>query len=309
MNLSFSVPLQLAWARMERMLFRPFRIESWLVLGFAAFLSELLSGHSGSHLGGRSRGGPIASGLAHGVSQFLLHPILTGIVLAVLTIVFIAFIALLWVSCRGRFIFLHNVVTERPGIVEPWTRFARQGNSLFIWSVVFSLVAIGIALVIALPFLAALVALWADGQFHWAGIGALAGFLAMIVPYGLLVGLTILFLNHFVVPIMYRQGVGAGRAWSVFFKLFAGNAGRFVVYGILMLVFSCLVAGIVFAIGIGTCCIGFLLVGMPYVGQVVLLPIHLLFRGYGPHFLAQFGPDYDAFAGAAPVTPAPGGAA
>jgi hypothetical protein len=296
---------------MERMLFRPFRIEAWLVLGFASFLSDYLSGQAGGHYSGRWRGGPMPSAIVHGISAFLLHPVLSGIILAVLTIVLIAFVVLQWVSCRGRFIFLHNAATERAGIVEPWRRFARQGNSLFVWSLLFSLVAIGIAVLITLPFLAALVALWADGQFHWTGLGALVGFLAMIVPYGLLVGLTILFLNHFVVPIMYRQGVGAGRAWSLFLKLLLEHPGAFVIYGVLMLVMGCLVAGVVFTVGIGTCCIGFLLIGTPYVGQVVTLPIHLLFRGYGPHFLAQFGPDFDAFAGAAPsaVTPAPGGAA
>ena len=40
MPISLAVPLQRAWGRMERMLFRPFRLRTWFVLGFAAFLSE-----------------------------------------------------------------------------------------------------------------------------------------------------------------------------------------------------------------------------------------------------------------------------
>jgi hypothetical protein len=35
-NVSYIVPLRNAWSLMLRMLFRPFRIDLWLVLGVAA---------------------------------------------------------------------------------------------------------------------------------------------------------------------------------------------------------------------------------------------------------------------------------
>ena len=52
-----------------------------------------------------------------------------------------------------------------------------------------------------------------------------------------------------------------------------------------------------------TCC----LVIVPYVGTVILLPLHVFVRSYSLCFLAQFGPDYAPFASmtgeAAPGTP------
>ena len=56
MPISLAVPLQRAWGRMERMLFRPFRLRTWFVLGFAAFLSEYLSGRRPSQFGWREHG-------------------------------------------------------------------------------------------------------------------------------------------------------------------------------------------------------------------------------------------------------------
>ena len=307
MNLSFSIPLKQAWERMTRMLFRPFRLETWLVLGFAAFLSEFLSGRSGSAGSWRSHHNPALHGVARGVEAFLLHPVWTGIVLVLLSFAVVAVIVVHWLSCRGRFVFLHNVVEEKAGIVEPWKRFARLGDSLFVWTLVFMLVCITLAIAIVLPFLAAILALWSNGQFRWEGLGAILGFVAMIVPFALLFAITVLFLNHFVVPIMYRQGVSASRAWSVFLALFRAQPGGFVLYALFMLVMGCIVAAGVLTVGISTCCVGFLLIGTPYVGQVILLPVHVFFRGFGPHFLAQLGPEYDVFAGAAHApTDAPG---
>ena len=44
MNVSYLGPLQCAIARARSILFTPFRLETWLVLGFAAFLSDWFSG-------------------------------------------------------------------------------------------------------------------------------------------------------------------------------------------------------------------------------------------------------------------------
>jgi hypothetical protein len=60
--------------------------------------------------------------------------------------------------------------------------------------------------------------------------------------------------------------------------------------------------------GFSTCCIGFLLMAIPYVSSVVLLPVDVLFRGLGPDFLAQFGPQW-AITGAPATPPQPGAGA
>ena len=42
-----------------------------------------------------------------------------------------------------------------------------------------------------------------------------------------------------------------------------------------------------------TCCIGLLLLIIPYIGAVVLLPVSYTFRALSIEFLAQFGDEFD----------------
>src|SRR2546425_6813801 len=133
------------------MLFRPFRPETWLVLGFAAFLSEFLSSHEGGRYAWRgNRGAQLAHHMGWFTGFSFSHLALAiGSVVAV--IVLAVFVVLLWVNCRGKFIFLDDVVRGRAAIVEPWKRFHRLGHSLFAWTLVFELVGIAIGVLMALP--------------------------------------------------------------------------------------------------------------------------------------------------------------
>ncbi len=318
MNVAFLAPLQRAWGRTERMLFRPFRIETWLVMGFAAFLSEFLSG-GGHGTFGRSfrtpgmHGSEIPHQIFRRIWDFVSDPAMMVAVVVGGCVLLAVVIVLQWVSCRGRFIFLDNVVYERPAIVEPWSRFKRLGNSLFVWTLMFWLAVLVAMLVVAMPFLASLRGLWSDDVFHWAGLLSLAGFMFMAIPVALALAYTALFLNHFVVPIMYRHNLTAVEAWTRFLALLRANPIYFLAYGLIMIVLWIAIGFAVMIVGFGTCCIGFILVATPYLGQVVLLPVHVALRAYGPEFLAQFGPEVDVFAAApapapTPAPPAAGGA-
>jgi hypothetical protein len=298
---------------MVRMLFRPFRFELWLVMGFAAFLSELFSGGGGgSNFGGKYRGHvPVVAGqIRQRVWDFFHQPgmmvalVVAGSVALVLTIV------LLWVNSRGRFIFLDNVIYERPAIADPWKRYAELGNSLFGWTLVFGAACIGVTVVISLPFVAALRSLWYEGSFHWAGIASIFGLLFMAIPVALVAGFTLLFLYHFVVPIMMRHNLSTTAAWGRFMPLLRAHPGSFFLFGVMMLLVEIVFLLAVVFVGALTCCVGFLLFAVPYVKQVVLLPALATIRGIGPEFLAQFGPEFDLYSSApapAPPAPAPAG--
>lgn len=306
MNIAYIAPLQRAWGRMERILFRPFRIETWLVMGFAAFLSEFLSSGSSSGRGmfraSHRGGGDFPGAIGRKIWAFLQDPTMLVLVIVCGVVALTVFVVLMWVTARGRFVFLDNVVRERPAIVEPWKRFARQGNSLFGWALLFWMAVIFAVLVIALPFLASLRSLWSDGEFHWLGLLSLAGFMFMAIPVALAVAYTLMFLHHFVVPIMYLHGLSATEGWSRFLTLLRAHPLSFIAYGLLNIVLAMVIVVAVAVVGFSTCCIGFILVATPYLGQVILLPVHATLRGFGPEFLAQFGPEYDVFA-AAPAPP------
>ena len=112
--------------------------------------------------------------------------------------------------------------------------------------------------------------------------------------------------GDFVVPIMYRHGLNVTAAWGRFLTLLREHLWSFIGYGVIVFMLWVAVTGLVLFAGLSTCCVGFVLLMLPYVGQVVLLPVLAGFRALGPEFLAQFGPEYDAFALApAAVAPAP----
>jgi hypothetical protein len=304
MNVSYVAPLRSSWSRMLRMLFRPSRFQAWLVLGFAAFLSEYLSwGFSGSRFSYRTRGGLIAHETLRRMVDFFHNPLGMALVLWVVLAAFAGYVLFLWISSRGKFIFLENVVRERAGIVEPWRRFRRLGNSLFWWRfgfMVACLLAIG---AILLPFVGALAAVASQEEFRFAHLAMLLPLATLALPFGIFFAYVLLFLNSFVVPIMYKNDVSATAAWGLFLGLLRRVPGAFLLYGLFVLVLLIAVGIVVFAIGLGTCCIGFVLLGLPYVGSVLLLPVEITGRALGPEFLSQFGPEFALFSAPEPAKP------
>lgn len=297
MPISLTVPLQRAWARMERMLFRPFRLRTWFVLGFAAFLSEFLSGGTANHYGWHGRGEHWShAAFAERVHDFFSEPAMIVLALVAAAVAVIVAIALQWVSCRGRFVFLDDVVHERPAIVDPWHKYARLGDSLFIWTLLFWLVVIMLVVIVSLPFLASLRSLWDENTFTWTALLSIAGLVALVLPLGIVIAYTVLFLNHFVVPMMYRHGLSATAAWSRFLTLFRAQPWWFLGYGVMVFVIWVAISTLVVIVGVSTCCVGFIVFSFPYLGQVALLPALALLRAFGPEFLAQFGAEHDVFA-------------
>ncbi len=320
MNVSYLGPLQRAIARARSILFTPFRLDTWLVLGFAAFLADWFSGGWGqSGWGQKSRGGPFVGGpFVRG--QFScphLHDLLPGLVWGPLVaglvlLAVLAGIVFLWLGSRGKFVFLEGVALGRAAIVQPWNRTAPLGNSLFLWK-------LGFVIVSGLAMLGIVFATFGTALLGWLGfhervamappiIGGivLAGFIGLLIAF---VGVM---LDDFVVPLMYRHGLRANQAWRRFLPLLREHLGQFVLYALFLLVLAVPVLLAIMFVGFSTCCVGFLLLVVPYVGQVVLLPLHVAYRALGPEFLGQFGPEFQIFASGPPaqaptppVTPAP----
>ncbi|MBK6898702.1 MAG: hypothetical protein IPH09_05360 [bacterium] len=46
------------------------------------------------------------------------------------------------------------------------------------------------------------------------------------------------------------------------------------------------------ALGLATCCVGWLVLAIPYLGTVILLPVYVTARALGPEFLAQYGEEW-----------------
>jgi len=235
------------------------------------------------------------------VERFFSEPLALMVVIWIVLAALFVFVLFAWLSSRAKFVFLDNVVHDRAAIVEPWTRHAKEGNSLFLWRLGFALaVILGFAAVIA-P--SVLVLTWTGRSV--APLRFAAGIsLVAFVSLGLVVILYVrFFLNQFVIPIMYRDRLRTNDAWRKFLPLMRRELASFVLCGLFVLAVSLAVLIVLAAFGCLTCCIGFFLLMVPYVGAVVLLPVSYTYRAFGPEFLAQFGPEYSVWAPAETAPP------
>ena len=290
-ELLFDRPFTRAWERTHRLLLRPFSPETWIVFGFAAFLSGLAGGLTVWNPGARVRwqlpGKRIVSWSAlELLDSFWLFLGVGSMILGVALL-----LLFLWIGSRGSLILLDAVVQGRGAIVEPWKRLRGLADSLFLWRLGFYGAAVLVGLLLASPLL--VFRGLASGS-EWGPL-SLAGMLATVslaLVLGSAFGFVWLLLDAFVVPIMYRDGLRAGEAWRRFLPLLRGRPLPFVGYAVLVVLAHVAVALAVLVLAVPTCCVLPALVALPYVGSVVLLPVTVLLRYFSLEFLAQFGESY-----------------
>ncbi len=276
-------PLEEAITLTKKILFQPFAFEKWLVLGFAAFL---MRPNIPFNLGFRS---PQARWRVHqavNLPSFSHSPTTTWVLIGIGILFFLAFVLLLsWVSARGRFVFIDNLVHDRAAIVAPWKEYRREGNSFLLFLIAFSF-------------------------FVLLLIGASVGFVILIqhlhhrhnlwwmVPTFAIVTCLVVFaasLVSFAPPVMYRQRGGALDAARQVVQLIAKRPGTFILFFLFLILLQ---LGVVIAVVILTCltCLVFgCLAFIPYIGSVVMLPISVCFTSYHLCFLRQFGEEYDVW--------------
>ncbi|MCP4712042.1 MAG: hypothetical protein GY869_25760, partial [Planctomycetes bacterium] len=101
-------------------------------------------------------------------------------------------------------------------------------------------------------------------------------------------------LNDFVVPIMYKRGILGGEAIGIFRReILDQRGGTFILYFLMKFLLGFAAGILVFLVGLLTCCVGCILVIIPFIGSVVTLPVTVFFRTYSLYFLKQFGPDWE----------------
>ncbi len=301
MDILYVTPLQRAWTRMKGILFNPFDLRTWLVIGFSAWLARLAGGGGGGGLRFNERPGRFGSlhvrEFVRGVWEHLrAHPHWLALIVVGAFVVAVIGVVLLWISSRGKFIFLDNVVHNRARIVEPWHRFKQLGDSLFLWRLGYLLVCL-----LALVALGA-VAVTAAGGFSGFGFRSARAITATVFAglaaafWGIACAYISLFLDSFIVPVMYRNGIRAVEAWGLFFPWIERHFGAFLLYGLFVLVLAVAVGIGVFAVGLATCCVGLFLVMLPYVGTVLLLPLIVTYRAFSIEFLTQLDAGFAVFA-------------
>ncbi len=296
MNIQYVAPLTRAIERMRSVLFRPFNIHTWLVLGFTAFLDGMLSGgHGGNGIKNNGHGvdiGEILSAPYQAREWLVSHPHWTLLLIGIIAAIAAVIVVLLWVTSRGKFMFLDNVVQRRARVGEPWYEFRKEALSLFWWRLILSL--IGIVLIGGTFY-----HVWQLAYQQWMEYEELMSLLPSLLGWGVFVVLCILLLSYFhllltnfLVPLMYKNRSTAAQAWDRFSGLHWEHFFNFILYGLFILVLMIVIVMIVVAVGLFTCCLGFVLVAIPYISSVVLLPVSYTLRTFSLEFLAQFGDEY-----------------
>jgi hypothetical protein len=308
--IDFTRAFDSAWERMHVILFRPFDFGKWCAIGLSAFLAGLLQGGNGfnsmpntnsfdKNSFSKSATGDLPKFGIHELNSSISHA-LTGMqtgLIVLLSILFVvgifAFILLLyWLGARGQFMFLDNIVRNRGAIVWPWSNYARQANSLFLFFLLLFAITIGVIIILAGG--AALVAVPLFMRHEWPNGGQIALFVILGILYLLFCiafGFVMFIFREMGVPLMFRNGLTARAAFVESLNLVRRYPGSIVLFVLLRIAIFIAVAILSAIICCVTCCIG----AIPYVGTVLLLPVLIYVKCFTLDCLAQFGPEYDVW--------------
>jgi hypothetical protein len=287
-------PFGEAFELTNKILFQPFDLKKWFVIGFAAFLSGHFAGV------GLNFPSPFGKFESHRGTQEVISPHLeqwkpwlsVGIGLFAL-LIFAFVIALTWLKARGNFIFTDCVVRNQPAIAGPWREYRNEGNSyfLFLFAVIFAVLLLTGLMVASVIGLA-----WSKEStsetISITSIGLLAFLFVLWVSIVIFVSVA----TYFMVLVMYRRRCRAVEAFRDVTQLIWHHLGSFLLFCLfgIVLVLAVLVIG---AIVTCTCC----LAALPYVGTVILLPLFVCLRAFALIFFRQFGADYDVWASFMPL--------
>jgi hypothetical protein len=279
----------------KKILFQPFDLGKWFVIGFAAWLATFFGG-GGSY----SYRHPFDKGQwnfrwhEYSNAQWNVHdhPLWLYPVLAIGGIFFLAFVVLfIWLNSRGRFMFTDCIVRNRGAIVAPWREYRTEGNRFFVFQLLFTLCAMFLFGCLALGF--------AIFPHSFAVVTLPLGIFFVIAAVIVMIVLGAVI--HFMVPVMYRRRCTATEAFGAVWSLVLENLGVFILFFLFLLVLYIAAAMIGCLAGCLTCCIA----ALPYIGTVILLPVVMTLFTFSLTFLRQFGDSYDAWAVVRPIEPPP----
>jgi hypothetical protein len=314
-KISVIEPISPAIERVKTVLFRPFDMGKWFVIGFCAWLAFLGSGGGGgggpnfNFGGGQQRHGAEFQEAFHNAKEVVIDNLfwILPLVIVVIVVGIIIGLVITWLSSRGHFMFLHCVALNKAEVINPWHKFKKQGNSLFLFRIVLGLISFAcIMLLVAILAVIAVLMFAGGGGPNPIGIILVVLLsLCLIFPTAIVFFLVKKFTLDFVVPIMYlRQGT-CMTAWREFWQVLGANKGKYALYILFQIVIGIAIGAIVLTgICVTCCCLGCIL-AIPYIGTVVMLPLLIFTRSYTLLYLRQYGPNFDVFSTETAVVPSP----
>src|SRR5437867_3092982 len=277
-------PFGEAFELMKRILFQPFDVKKWFVIGFAAWLASLGGGGLNYQYNRRED----VQKLNEAISQ-IPHPVLVTGVCVLIAFVLVLIVLFAWLRARGCFMFIDCIAKNRGTIAEPWRVFQKEGNSYFLFSLLVGFAFLIFAALLSFPFTLPIIRGVTFLHIHDVYLISTIAAWAFVV---ILLLLAWLLIASFMVPVMYRQRCRALKAFGIVVRLIAAYPGEILLYCLFLIVLALATAIVACVATCATCCIA----AIPYIGTVILLPAFVLLRSFSLLFLRQFGPDYDVWA-------------
>jgi len=257
--------------------------------------------------------------------------ITTGMVMFFIFLIVPLILLFMWLASRFKFIWFDSIIKNDASVVEPFGRYKKEGNSLFVFYLVVFLVTLAFFGFLALwvfgvgkaSGLFSSGSMWsfskAIGAFLIPGLLAVAGFIFLIFLH--------LAIDQFVVTIMAMDNSLFKPAWDKFMNIYNNNCKEFWFYvlvliglGILCAILAVIVAlacllvlalAAAILFGIPYLLLGMLLkimplfiayaviVGIPFIAVAILLlmcvnlPFAVFFRSFSLYFLSSLDCEYD----------------
>ena len=279
-------PFGEAFDLMKKILFQPFDLKKWLVVGFAAWLANL-GGGGGSFNYQYNRREDVQK-LNEAISQ-IPHPLLVTGICVLICFVLILIVLFAWLRARGRFLFIDCIVKNHGAIAEPWRDFRKEGNSYFLFSLLVGFVFLILAVLLSFPFMLPIIRRVTFLHIHDVYLISTIAAWAFVM---ILLVLAWSLIANLMVAVMYRQRCHVSKAFGTVVRLVAAHPGEILLYCLFLIVLALATAIVACVATCATCCIA----AIPYIGTVILLPVFVLLRSFSLLFLRQFGSDYDVWA-------------
>jgi len=235
------------------MLFRPFRFNTWLKIGFIAWLAGGASGSFNLNVPSFPGGGGGDSGgigdAGKDMSQFLrtwVHEHVPLIVL-IAAVVIALILGLIYLSCRFRFILFDSVLHRDAQIGRGWARYGGPAQRYFGLLISFMLISgLAIALIVGLPLWRAYKSgvLASDNPLAILGVmvPVILGVFVFVIVAVIIANLA----NDFGVPLLALDDMTIGGAWHALRKMIAAEPWAYAGYLGMKLVLS-IAAGVIMA--------------------------------------------------------------
>jgi hypothetical protein len=276
-----------AFERLKTMMFRPFRMKTWLKLGLIGWLAGGVASSGSFNVPSAPGETPRASGKS--VEDFI-HSLHLGnyiplIVIVVIIALMIA-VAFIYLFSRFRFILFDSVLSTDANIERGWSRYRRQAHRYFAFWLIYSFITWGaLFFIVALPLWRAYKhGILQSDDFLGEFFRLLLPIVLAVMAFAVLGAVVSSLANDFIVPMLALDDLPIGRAWGELKSAISAEPGAWAGYLGMKLVLS-IAAGIitsVAAFAVGMICLLVLLIP----GIVIGLLVAVIAKALGPVGLA-----------------------